>query len=204
MGDGWIVRFRVATTDVGALVNCALMRMLAFAAILALAGCPSQEPSTVELHGFVGDSGAVQASLGKFFLIRLGDQHAAVKLTKTTTKGDGGAKYTWYYQSGGSGSFTDESATRGQGEVFERYRRVKKTEDGWHVENNGGVLLIVCDKLRVQWSQSNWIYFDTPQGVVEIALTGKANIDDINYLDPALTWRAGNGANGQNADRGRE
>jgi len=181
-----------------------MKQVLVLVAILALAGCPSQEFSTVSIERSGGDSGAVQVPLGKYFLIRLGDQHAAVKMTNTTTKGDGGVEYTWHYLSGGSGSFTHESATSGQGEVFEKYRRVEESDDVSHVEDDGGELYIICDKLKVQWSMSNWIYFDSPQGGVEIALTDDIFIDDINYLDPALHWRSGDKVREQDADRGGE
>ena len=179
-------------------------RLYVFAAILALAGCRPQELSTNENEYFGTDLGAIEVPLGKFFLIRRGEEHAAVKLTATTWKGDGGVEYTWYYQSGGSGSFTDESATSGEGEAFEKYRRVKESADSTHLEDDGGVLHIVCDKLKVQWSQCTWIYFDTPRGPAEIALTDKTDIENINYMDAALIWRAGKVSNDKGADPGGE
>lgn len=181
-----------------------MKRLFVFAAILALAGCRPQELSTIETEYFGTDLGAIEVPLGEFFLIRMGEEHAAVKLTATTGKGDGGVEYTWYYQSSGSGLFTDESATSGEGEAFEKYRRVKESADSTHLEDDGGVLHIVCDKLKVQWSMSNWIYFDTPRGPVEIALTDKSDIEEINYMDAALIWRAGKVPGEKDADPGGE
>lgn len=159
--------------------------------VLILVGC--WPPINVQLSSTGGTTTdtAIQAPMGTYFLIRRDGEYGAVKLTKTTSKGDGGVAYTWHYQPNESLGFTGESVVNGEGEVFEKYRRVKGTGDSWKVEDDGGELFIVCGELRVEWSQSNWIYFDTPQGPVEIALTGKADIEEIDYLDSGLIWKSG-------------
>ena len=162
--------------------------IIAYLAFFAIAGCSPEGYPPSNLQTTDVTENAVKMPLGKFLLIRLSDQHGAIKFTKTIAKGDNGVEYTWYYQSDRSGSFVNNTAKHGQGEVFEKYKRVKKTDDGWEVENDGGVLHITCDKLTVEWSSGNWIYFDSPSGLMEIAITTNTSIEDINYLDEAIIW----------------
>lgn len=168
------------------MVSRVFLALLLLIPVLLLNGCwPSSGPANTAVQPIGLPSASVQVPLGKFFLIRHGDQYGAVKLTKPTETGDGGVAYTWYYREGGTGSFTDEMAASGEGEVFEKYRRVA----GSIVEDDGGVLYIECGKLRVEWSLDNWIYLDTHGDPMEIALTYTGNIADIDYLHPAIRWQ---------------
>lgn len=160
--------------------------LLAFCFVTASAHGAEHPPGTVT-------DGGAKVPLGKFFLVRHGDEHAAVMLTAAITNGDGGVAYVWSAQSDGSGSFTNATAKHGRGEAFEKYRRVHRDDgdDGYDVENDGGVLHIRCGILRAEWSLSNWVYFDSPAGPLEIAFTEETSIETINYLDPELTWHTG-------------
>lgn len=128
---------------------------------------------------------AIQVQRGDFFLIKKGNDYAAVKLTQKISKGDGGYKYVWYWQNDGSGSFVNKNATKGKGEIFEKYLRTQKSSA---VKDNGGILYIKCKNIKVQWSLSRWIYFHSRNGNVEIALVNEKKIEDIDYLDKNIKW----------------
>jgi hypothetical protein len=155
-----------------------------------LMGCSSSERKMGVPSSGAGKvaCNAVQVPAGKFFLIRIRGQHAAVKLTNATNKGDGGYEYVWYWQMDGSGVFTNDNAKGGKGEVFENYRHVKNQDGVGSLVNDGGVLYMECNGVRVEWSKSNWIYFDSPNGKVEIALTDESRIENINFLGKKLVW----------------
>lgn len=137
----------------------------------------------------VGDN-AVQVPVGKFFLVRMGTKHAAIKLTKPITKGDGGFEYVWYLREGGSGGFSNEKAAKGKGEVFEKYLRTPKGDGSFEVRDDGGRLEIECKSLSVVWSMSNWIYFASPRGEVEIAVTNTSDIKAVDCSDKKLVWHS--------------
>ncbi|WFB37243.1 hypothetical protein P3T73_05650 [Kiritimatiellota bacterium B12222] len=129
---------------------------------------------------------AGRAPIGKFFLLRRGEEVVAVKLESKIQKGDGGVSYIWYAQSDNSGSFTNESVKFGSGEVFENYRQ-KATDDQGKVLPS--VLFIQAGPIKIEWSRGEWIYLNTPDGVVEIAFTDEALVENINFLDENLKWQ---------------
>ena len=165
------------------------MRIMILVALL-LSAAVALSASEVADGALNVTSNGVQVPIGKFFLIRDGNKYAAVKLTSEISKGDGGCEYVWYFQTDGSGVFTNNSAENGKARVFEKYRRVKKTDTGWEVKNDGGVLHIVCKSIKVEWSLSNWIYFDSPIGPVVIAVSDTDDINKINFLASTLIWHS--------------
>jgi len=163
--------------------------IIAIIVISNLIGCWTQRTDAPTSGSSIETDTAVQVPVGKFFLIRSGKLRAAVKLTNKINKGDGGYEYVWYWQSDGSGIFTNSNAKSGKGEVFEKYYQRSKNKDGGGlVVNDGGVLYIYCNNITVKWSMSNWVYFHSPNGSVEIAVTNHSNIENINYLNNKLVW----------------
>jgi len=133
-------------------------------------------------------STAMQVKQGNFFLVKKGNDYAAVKLTRKISKGDGGYKYVWYWQNDGSGSFTNKNAIKGEGEVFEKYLRTRKSATSCTVKDNGGILYIKCKNIKIQWSLNRWIYLSSRESL-EIALINKKKIEDIDYLDKNIKWK---------------
>lgn len=167
------------------------MSAIAVVLVLASVSCGAAEPAST---GCEVTENAVQVPVGKFFLLRQGDTYAAVKLTEPIRKGDGGYKYVWYSQRDGSGIFTNAAAKKGKGEVFEKYRVVKRMKGGRQVKDAGGVLHIVSGPLKVEWSQGNWVYFASPTGDVEIAVSHANDIAQVNYRGNELVWHHRNQA----------
>jgi hypothetical protein len=111
-----------------------------------------------------------------------------------------GYKYVWYWQTGGSAGFAYPGVESGDGEVFDlrddyfscytEYRRLEDVSDAWR-DNDDGIRYLICGPLTLKWSLGNWIYFDSPQGRVEIAVTDAIDIQEVNCLDAGLTWHRG-------------
>lgn len=139
----------------------------------------------------VGADAAVQVPSNKFFLVRARQGYAAVMLTEDCLQGDGGDKYLWYFQSDGSGVFTNKRASSGTGEVFENYLKVRSKGGGWDLTDEGGVMHIICGPIKVEWSLGRWVYAESCYGAVEIALTDKSYINEVNYCDKSLIWQKG-------------
>lgn len=142
------------------------------------------------------DETAVEVPLGKYFLVRrlnpatlLGYSWCAVKLTEETDREEGGCRYVWYSLSKRTGKFDLALGRNGKGEVFEKYRRTSTPDGGQTLVNDGGQLYIECAVGRVEWSQSRWIYFDSIDGPVEIAITDEDSIEKVSLRDPSLEWQ---------------
>ncbi len=127
---------------------------------------------------------AINMPLGQYILVRDGENHAAIKLTSATSTGDGGVNYDWYFQSDNSGSFTNENAKSGQGEVFEQYKKSAINS----VENDGGILVMKCGTINVEWSLSNWIYYGMSHGGLLLCPVDEREIGDIDFLNNDLVW----------------
>jgi len=70
-------------------------------------------------------------------------------------------------------SISDPSRN-GSGTVFERYKTVKKSKDGIHVQDAGSDLQVVVGDLQLQWSSGGssrgWIYYHSDD--ITVASTG--------------------------------
>ena len=66
---------------------------------------------------------------------------------------------------------SNESIKTGDGVVFEKYRKYKTGENEYWVVNDGGVLHIQTDTIRLEWSSGGsskgWIYFNSGKYKVE-------------------------------------
>ncbi len=144
--------------------------------------------NTIPLESHRRSSNAIEVPQGRFFIIKKGDNYAAVKLTERIVKGDGGYNYEWYWQNDKSGDFTNKNVIKGKGEVFEKYVRTRGENNSSTVRDAGGIYYIKCKNIKVQWSSSRWIYLNSPTADIEIALTDKTKIEDIDYLNKDLKW----------------
>ncbi len=143
-----------------------------------------------DTEGIASDT-AVHAVLGKFLLIRHGEVRFAVKFTALTDRADGGAKYEWYSQSDPKARFTEQPQESGDGEVFEKYRRVGQHGDSTLVENDGGELHLRLGPVQLEWSRRLTVYFPQPWELtpeVEMALTPWQRVEDIDFDSGLLRW----------------
>ena len=104
--------------------------------------------------------------------------------------------YSWYFRKTGSGPFEKSVGTsHGIGKVFERYKVIRKNEDGSNlVENDGGQLYVRCGPIRIEWSQGDYIYLNTGKPI-KIAFSGKKDIEQVDPDDPSLIWYSARAAN---------
>ena len=140
---------------------------------------------------------AIRVPARCFILARNEQGCAAFKVAGRALRHERGYKYVWYWQTGESGGFARPGVESGSGEVFDDYenyyeehRRLDYAGDGWRDENDG-TRYLNCGPLTLKWSLGNWIYFDSPQGRAEIAVTEVTNIEEVNCQDVGLTWHRG-------------
>jgi hypothetical protein len=133
----------------------------------------------------------IQPSVGKFVLVKYGLQRAAFRFTELTKRGDAGAKYVWYWQPDVKAPFGQPPLKQGEGEVFEKYRRVNKGDGHNWLEDDGGELYLLMGPIKLEWSQPNVVYFpwkweNAPN--VQMALTSWERFEDIDFDSKLLQW----------------
>jgi hypothetical protein len=119
---------------------------------------------------------SIKIGIGNFLLLKFCDHDVALKLTESTRKSNTdksylGAKYECFV-------FTNhdyKNYRKCLGEVFE--------PNGGGFEDN---IYIKCEKLKIEWSRSNWIYFN--DSIKAMAETNIKDIKDINFDDKKLKW----------------
>ncbi len=137
---------------------------------------------------------AVCVPAQRFVLARNERGCAAFKLADRLSEHAYGYEYVWYWQADGSGGFAHPGVESGKGEVFDDYEdycrdcRRLGNAFGRRRDDDDGIRYLNCGPLTLKWSLDNWIYFELPQGRVEIAITEANNIEEVNCLDTGLTW----------------
>lgn len=152
-------------------------------------------------HAAISYWGA-SAPLGRFLLIRNGNDFCAVRFTDFHRGGDakpearwtGGeeslyAEYDWYYQGDGSGDFTKPTVQSGHWKLSQKAAVGLFHPLVWP----RGVTIVRCGPFRLGWIYPNNVGFHTTNRKEddrgnELAPTKWREIVEVNVRDPRLRW----------------
>jgi hypothetical protein len=139
---------------------------------------------------FIGH--AVRASLGRFVLLRRGNDRMALMLVRSLSGGDGARRYVCYWQTDAGAPFSEQkSLKKSEGELVEKRRVVKKEGKKTWLEDAGSKLQIDCGPLQLEWSSSAYLYYPEVNGeavALEMADTTWKAIDEIDFQMKGLRW----------------
>lgn len=125
---------------------------------------------------------ALEAPPGRFFLLRRGDEYAAVKITRSAEHKS--ADYDWYYQKAGGSYVIGNWPEKGSGRAYEGGEGLNWCDPATTPRR------IRCGPLSVEWSAGNYVYLSGPQGAaeVEMAMTPWTRLEQVDIGDPGLVW----------------
>jgi hypothetical protein len=134
----------------------------------------------------------VRASLGRFVLLRRGNDRMALKLVRSPSGGDSARRYVCYWQTDAEAPFSEQkSLKKSEGELVEKRRVVKKEGKTTWLEDAGSKLRIDCGPLQLGWSSSAYLYYPEMNGeavALEMADTTWKTIDEIDFQMKGLRW----------------
>ena len=135
---------------------------------------------------------SVLLPLNRFLLLQSGKLRMALKFTKITDKGEGGAEYVCFWQPAPEGPFDSGSLKSSKGEVFEKYR-YENQKDGTRLRfNDGGQVEIPCGPLGLEWSKETTVYLpsEDPFEITPLraALTNWSETKEIDFQWKELQW----------------
>lgn len=121
-------------------------------------------------------SRSVRADVGKFLLLKSNRLNVALRIIRPTRLNKNkahynGAEYECYLCNNEKCPVIDHY----RGEVFE-------PEAGGIADS----IYIKCGKIKIEWSISNWIYFN--ESIYAISRTELTTIEDIKITDTKLKW----------------
>ncbi len=132
-------------------------------------------------------SGSVSTPVGKFMLVRNGNNACAIRFTSFSRSGHSAfyAEYDWYYQGDGSGDFTKANVKNGHGSLKDYDHRLLIMFAS---------KLITCGSFRLFWAYPSHVGFKesnsqkVPDVGNEIAPTKWSDLSEVNIHNPLIQW----------------
>ncbi len=138
---------------------------------------------------------SVQVPVDRFLLLRSGKLRLALKFTKITDTGQGGAEYVCYWQPAPEGPFESGSLRSTKGEVFEKYRYIPQMDGSRLAIDAGGKLGVDCGPIKLTWSSKTTVYLPRSDGAyepsLEVALTNWSEPKEVDFQWKGLQWCRG-------------
>lgn len=135
---------------------------------------------------------AIEVSFNRFFIIKQGNKNISVIFNKLINKGEGGFNYLCFWKHKANKGWIKENIRKYEGQLYEEYNRINNDHGGYTIVGDTGKLFIQCNGFDIEWSADYWIYLNTPNGKIKIAITDKTELKNIDFDDINLIWHGSN------------
>ena len=132
---------------------------------------------------------AVEINEKTFFILNQDDSYLSVIFNHKIEQGRGGYSYSCYWKQNNKETWSKENTQKSHGVIYENYSHIENDQGIYTIIEDNGKLFIKCNGFNIEWSADKWVYLQTINGRVKIAITSEKSIENIDYYDKNLEWK---------------